>query len=252
MVSGKPVRRPSRTALTDETHDAIMSLIVNHQIAPDEHINIDALARGLNVSQTPIREALARLESENLVVKQPLRGYAATPLLTPTQADHMFRFRALLEPQSAARAAEQHTSADAEAMKAELETGRRIDHSDFDRAYAELGAHDQRFHDLVAAASGSKYLRDAIARLHCHLHMFRLYQSRKSSSLARSMDKEYHAAVFKDFYSPETGFLTVHGHSQIAEAIFARDARKAEATMFEHIDGSRLRNAPAVELIGKL
>lgn len=250
MASEKPPRRASRTVLTDETHNAIMALIVNHQIAPGEHINIDALARDLNVSQTPVREALASLESENLVVKQPLRGYTATPLLTPAQTDDMFQFRALIEPWGASRAATLHTDADAAAIQAELDVARQIDAADFDAAYDLMGAHDARFHELVAKASGSSYLQDTLSRMHCHMHMTRLYQARKSFSIEQQTNPEFVATVFKDFYSPQTGFLTVVGHTKIAEAIFARDAKLAHALMYEHIEGSRIRNAPAVELMG--
>lgn len=245
-------RRPSRSILTDETHDAIMALIVDHQIAPGEHINIDALARDLDVSQTPVREALARLESEELVVKQPLRGYAATPLLTHAQVDDLFQFRALIEPRAASQAAIVHTDEDAEAIRAELEAARAVDATDFDEAYALLGNHDARFHDLVAKASGSQYLRDALARTHCHMHMYRLYQARKSFSIEQQTKPEFLETVFREFYSEETGFLTVHGHTQIAEAIFAREPEQAEALMFEHIEGSRVRNSPAIKLLGQV
>jgi len=252
MASEKRVRRPSRTALTDETHQAVTALIVNHQIAPGEHINIDALARSLDVSQTPVREALARLESENLVVKQPLRGYIATPLLTPAQVDDMFRFRALIEPWGAARAATMHTEEDAAAIRAELEVAAQVRADDFDEAYELLGYHDKRFHDLVAKASGSTYLQDTLARMHCHMHMFRLYQARKKFSLEQQNAPEFIETVFKDFYNPETGFLTVQGHGTIAEAILARDPGKARSAMFEHIEGSRVRNSPGVQLMGSV
>ena len=69
-------------SLADETYDAIKAKILDHGIAPGEHVGIDELARELAVSQTPIREALARLESDGLVIKIPLRGYEATDLLS--------------------------------------------------------------------------------------------------------------------------------------------------------------------------
>ncbi|RZU67092.1 DNA-binding GntR family transcriptional regulator [Microterricola gilva] len=248
--SGNASRRPSRAVLSDETHDAIMELILDHQIAPGEHINIDALARDLDVSQTPVREALARLESEDLVVKKALRGYTATPLLTPEQVDDLFRFRALIEPWAASRAAVVHTEDDAAAILAELDGARQVDASDFDAAYAELGRHDARFHELVARTSGSAYLADALTRTHCHMHMHRLYQARKSFSPEQQSNPEFVETVFREFYTPETGFLTVQGHSEIAEAIFARDADRAGALMLDHIEGSRIRNSSAIQLLG--
>ena len=96
---------PRRQILTDETYDSIMSLLMNHQVQPGERINIDALSRMLGVSVTPVRETLARLESEGLVTKQPLVGYTATPLLTLAQLSDMYEVRLALEPLAARQAA---------------------------------------------------------------------------------------------------------------------------------------------------
>jgi len=171
-------------------------------------------------------------------------------LLTPAQADDMFAFRALIEPWAASQAATRHTASDAEAIRAELDVAKQVKAVDFDEAYALLGYHDERFHDLIAQASGSKYLRDTLSRMHCHMHMFRLYQSRKNLAVEQQDNPGSGETVFKQFYNAETGFLTVSGHAQIAEAIFAHDAEKAQALMLEHIEGSRIRNSTAIELMG--
>src|SRR4051812_43251817 len=89
---GSAVRRPSRSVLSDETYDALRIMLLDHTIPPGQRINIDSIARELDVSQTPVREALARLEADDLVVKQPLRGYSATELLTSDQIDDLFQF----------------------------------------------------------------------------------------------------------------------------------------------------------------
>lgn len=62
---------PARPSLSDDVYEAIKALIMNHAIAPGSRLSIDQLARDLAVSPTPIREALARLESDGLAVKEP-------------------------------------------------------------------------------------------------------------------------------------------------------------------------------------
>ncbi len=56
-------RRLRRHVLSDETYEAIKAMVMNHEISPGARVNIDALAQHLEVSQTPVREALARLEA---------------------------------------------------------------------------------------------------------------------------------------------------------------------------------------------
>ena len=80
---GQVERLPQRQALADDVYEAINALLMDSIIAPDARITIDTLARQLGVSPTPVREALARLESDGLVVKQGLRGYFATPAAEP-------------------------------------------------------------------------------------------------------------------------------------------------------------------------
>ena len=60
----------------------LRALIFDRHIAPDSWMAIDVLARDLGVSQTPIREALARLESEGLVIRKENGRYRTEPLLT--------------------------------------------------------------------------------------------------------------------------------------------------------------------------
>src|SRR5690348_8647984 len=82
ITRGSIARRPT---LTDDTYYASSRSLINQQIYPSEWINICALSLTLCFSVTPIRETLARLESEALVTKRPLAGYMATPLLTAAQ-----------------------------------------------------------------------------------------------------------------------------------------------------------------------
>src|SRR5258708_18300971 len=72
---------PSRQTLTDSVYEAVMELVMDQHIEAGGRVNIDLVARQLNVSPTPVREALARLEMDGLVMKEPLRGYSVTPTL---------------------------------------------------------------------------------------------------------------------------------------------------------------------------
>lgn len=211
---------PRRQALADEVHEAIKALLMDQRIAPEARVSIDGLARELGVSPTPVREALARLESAGLVVKEPLRGYRATPLLTRDQLDDLYRFRLLIEPWAAAHAAESSTADGCDRLRAEMDSCRAPAESGYE-SYRELAAHDTRFHLLIAELAGSEQVRSAFERTHCHLHIFRLHFERA------------------------IGSKTLDEHRAITEAVTSGDAPAARRAMSDHLKAaSRQRLRP--------
>lgn len=211
-MSTQQARAPGgRVIVMDETYERLKARIMDHVIAPGARISIDGLARELEVSQTPVRESLARLESEGLAVKLPLRGYRTTTLITPEEFEDLFQFRRLIEPWAARRAAERVDAAGARSLIAETESATPPRESNYE-AYRALAAHDQRFHNLVATLSGSDQVRRALERTHCHLHIFRLHWDRR--------------------FGPQT----LAEHHRIAEAITHGSADEAEQAMVDHIE----------------
>ncbi|WP_328990270.1 GntR family transcriptional regulator [Kribbella sp. NBC_01245] len=206
-------RLSRRQMLADDVYEAIKAMLMDHTIKPGARISIDGLARDFQVSSTPVREALARLESEGLADKEPLKGYRATPLLTLEEFDDLYAFRRLIEPWAARRAAELIDASGASQLRAELATAVEPTSADY-AGYKSLTAHDSRFHSLVAGLSGSDQVRLAFQRTHCHLHIFRLH------------------------YDRATGPEVLVEHRQIVEAITSGDPDAAEQAMQRHLDTS--------------
>jgi DNA-binding GntR family transcriptional regulator len=207
-------RAARRVILVDDVYESIKSMIMDHEVPPDDRISIEALARELEVSPTPVREALARLEADGLVVKRAMVGYATSPLLNRDQFEELFEMRTLLECTAAARAAERITPGTAVEL---AEEGRPPTVSTVER-YADSAPftiQDARFHDLIAFIAGSEMLRAAINRLHSHLHLHRLH----------------FPAVDAD--------VTAVEHAAIVKAIAAGDPVAAERAMHAHLDESR-------------
>jgi DNA-binding GntR family transcriptional regulator len=238
---GRGARRPSRSVLSDETYEALRVMLLDHTIPPGQRINIDSVARELDVSQTPVREALARLEADDLVVKQPLRGYSATELLNTEQLDDLFRFRALVEPWLAARAATERSAEDAEELLAEIQRGKQSLEMDLAQTYGELSRHDERFHFLIARMARSEFVSDAYAHAHCQLHVYRVTQA--SLAWLRESD-EIDEAQYGTANVKERGIVTLREHGLIADAIVAGQQNGAAAHMLDHVESSRKRIPP--------
>ena len=235
-----------RTVLSDGTYSQIRELLLSHQIAPGERVNIDALARELDVSQTPVRESLARLEADGLVAKEPLRGYKATDLLTVAQVQDLFQFRELIEPWAAMKAARSIDEQGHQRIRQELLTGKSAEKLGIDEAYPAMSKHDARFHALIAELSRSEFVRDAYIHTHCHLHLFRLYKVQKTWLDESQADAIGVRELFDLYYNPSSGFLALREHERIAEAVIGGDEVRASSLMLEHIENSLSRFTPTI------
>jgi DNA-binding GntR family transcriptional regulator len=217
-----PIPRLRRSTLGDDVYETITALIMQHTLAPGDRINIDALARQLEVSATPVREALARLESDGLVRKRALAGYTVSPLLTRDEFMDMFDMRLVLEGAAARWASSRAEEATRERIVSEAaSTAALRDDADGWQAHAAFTKLDAQFHDLIAAAAGNPLLRDGIARLHSHLHIHRLY-----------------------FPFAQTG-TTGEEHQRIAAAIRTGNPDAAEKAMRDHLTAARERHLAA-------
>jgi len=224
----QPARLGLRRALADEVYDVVLGLLMDQRIEPGSKVSIDGLARELDVSPTPVREALARLESEGLVAKRALRGYTAAPLLDADGLRKLFEMRRILEP-AAARLAGSRMPPEALAELEELAEQMRASASSAQNVetryqdYRDFADHDARFHRLIADHSGNDLLSDAIVRLRSHMHLYRLY--------------------FKHGIEEDTS----GEHEAVLDALRRRDSGGAEAAMLAHIESSCARMAPHVD-----
>lgn len=223
--------QPSEAGLTADSgagaavarsYSALRMQIVDGLIAPGARVNIDAAARELGVSQTPVREALQRLEGDDLVIYTPGRGYRTTSQLSLHELRSVFEFRLLIEPWAAATAADDRVDNPAGSLEREMRSFERVVERGSE-VRKEMLAHDTRFHDLVIAATNNPVLRRAYRQTHCHLHVFRL------------------VPVDVD------GTLTVTEHRAIVRAIRSRDRAEAEHVMAEHLRNSFGRSARAFD-----
>jgi DNA-binding GntR family transcriptional regulator len=221
---------PSRQTLTDSVYEAVTELVMDQHIEAGARVNIDLVARQLNVSPTPVREALARLEMDGLVMKEPLRGYSVTPALDTKTFNDLYDVRRLLEPFAARRAAERRDDKVLGVLDRELDEMRRLVGTSAGPAgstyhdYRAFAMQDARFHEAIAGTSGNSLLSDTLRRLRSHLRLYRLYHR---------------------YYTMDIGAATVSEHESILDAIRAGDAGGAEAAMLAHISRSRERSEGA-------
>lgn len=193
-TSGMPPPRPGGR-LADDVYDTLLGQLMSLRIEPGSRVTIDVLARELGVSQTPIRDALNRMEAEGLVVRVPHAGYRIPPQITRQRFEDMLEVRLLLEPAAARRSAERASLEQVSGLRrmlvemAELEGGAGL------MAYGAFGLRDAAFHDLVALSAENQVIRETLARLHSHVHLFRLHRDTQVTHLAMAEHEDVVAAI---------------------------------------------------------
>lgn len=94
----------NRMNLTEEIYRIVKEDILSHKLTSGEKINIDQLARSLEVSNIPIREALSRLQSEGYLHMVPYKGMFVN-LMNLQQLNELYEIRLNLEPLAVEKAA---------------------------------------------------------------------------------------------------------------------------------------------------
>lgn len=211
-------------SVVDAVYDSIYERLMSLEIAPGARIPMDLIARELGVSQTPVREALARLERERLVCKAHLIGFSSAPLLTRKQFDDLSAFRLLLEPEGARLAALRMTPEKLHSLEIiAADMGEGAPALDRTSRYSRFARIDAQFHDAILDIAGNEVIRSTLHNQHVHLHLFRLM---------------FHTRVTQE---------ALEEHENLLAAFRAGDAGAAEAAMRAHLTASRDRLLQAFE-----
>jgi DNA-binding GntR family transcriptional regulator len=227
-------RKNAAKPAANGVYDTLRSLIMDGELPPDTRINIVALSRDLGVSQTPVREALQRLEGDNLITYEPGRGYSTTALLDLDGLRALFEFRLLVEPWAARAAAVDRLSNPGPLLDRELDSFERAlaapenetgGHESYRDIRQQLVAHDAAFHAAILKATGNPVTEQAYTQTHCHLHTFRLYPEDIDTANTVTEHRRISAAI--NGCAPEEAERAMTGHIRKA---FDRFAKAFDAT----------------------
>lgn len=163
-------RALERHLLRDTAYSAIREAIVDGTLAPDERLHDAELCAWLNLSRTPVREALARLEDEGLVETIPQRFTRVRPVLA-SDAHDCFPLLAVLHALATELAVPKLGPGDIEAL-------RSINH-DFVEAMSRREptatyTADERFHEVFVRAAGNRDLVHTLGRMSARLRRLEL------------------------------------------------------------------------------
>lgn len=95
--SSSPVTLEKTQGLSERVYRAILQMLARGSLRRGSTLRIDILAKGLDVSPTPVREALARLAATGLVLHESRKGYTVAPPISARQLSELMDARRLIE-----------------------------------------------------------------------------------------------------------------------------------------------------------
>ncbi|WP_157973704.1 GntR family transcriptional regulator [Tropicimonas sp. IMCC34043] len=195
-----------------QAYEQILELIQKGEIRPGEFVNERRLAELLEMTRTPVRDALLILEGEGLLMRHG-RGLQVRQMHIEDYMDAL-QIRSLLEPEMARMAAGRIRTEELASIRARLESLRATElGARADRA--TVRSVDEDLHDMIAEAAGNPQLGQIIRNLRRQTQMFDL----------RAM--------------PERLADTCDEHLRIVEALSSSDVDAARDAMRDHLDKVR-------------
>lgn len=195
--------------LRKQVYSDLRMAILTGKIAPGTRLVESALAEEMGVSRTPIREALHKLDLEELVHSIPRVGYMVNDM-TEYEIEDLFSTRIAIEQLAARWALEKITPEEIERIENNLKKADRILKNGMTRKMIDL---DTEFHEIICKASRSKRLYQISQMLREHMLKFRI----------------------ACLHLPEIAKRARDGHFEILKAIKSKDPRKTDDSILQHM-----------------
>lgn len=180
----------TRTSLKQVAYDKIKSKIINCELEPGSFLNEETLCQELEMSRTPVRDALGRLEQEHLITIYPKKGFCVMPF-TANEILNVYEGRILLEPYIIRTYCQHLDRSILEEMRVLLKEEMKSSNAPDNNIY-EL---DYRFHSLIVHQCKNDYLLQLYNDLNVQNDRIRVLAGRASDERLQITFDE-HAKVF--------------------------------------------------------
>lgn len=197
----------SLSSNVERVYNAVKSMASSFQLKPDERINETSLAKTLDTSRTPLREALNRLAAEGLLAFKTGKGFYCRSL-GPKDILDLYEVRLAIERRTVRLACERATD---EQIADLLDYVEEFTLDDPDTDLLHLVRIDEGFHMRIAQMSGNAQLVRILDNVNARIHFIRWVDMKERRK------------------------VTYAEHLAIATAIGNRDTDAALATIQQHV-----------------
>ena len=210
----------------NQAYEYLINAIIENELPPGTLIREMELSEKLNMSRSPIREALRQLETEGVVISYPSRGTIVTPI-TVSDVEEIYELRSMFELWALEQGFHRFTYDELEALL-----------NDFTDAYQNrdwkaLHKTDLQFHQSIINKSGSKRLCNFVNTLNVQIERIRRYGAKDVSRMDISFAE----------------------HTEVIRAIQSNDLEASKKTLKKHlrsVSNSAIETARMIDISSHL
>jgi DNA-binding GntR family transcriptional regulator len=206
----------SRRVLADVVTDDLRDAIISHELEPGRRLAEDDLANQMGVSRGPVREALARLEREGLVVIERHRG-ARIASWDRRDIEEIFSLRLVLEELAIEWACKNATAADFISLEAPIKEFRLLNAKT--RTPKAVSRLDLEFHSALFMSAHHDRLFRAWEILRSQMHSFLIYTWTRDDTINKTLMSSWDV-----------------DHKKFVDIIRKRDVKGGKAEIKAHVE----------------
>ncbi len=217
-------------SLRQQVYQALKQIILKGDLASGERVVETKLAEQLQVSRTPIREAIGQLKREQLIVSKGNSGFRVATL-SVQDAAQLYDCRIALEQLSVKNACEQITSKQLKQLERYVLLAEKLAKSESSKSDSlKLLEIDYQFHHLIAESSNNQWLLALLEQVFDKMALLRVQTTK---------------------HNPQVLEIRLE-HREVYQAIALKDSILAQATVKEHLTASKARVVKELNIINNL
>ena len=217
-------------SLQEQTYQALRTAILSGELTPGQRLVETHLAKKLQVSRTPIREALRQLQREELVIAEP-NNMLRVATISMTDAVQLYDCRLALEQLSVAEACENATETQIQNLNMMvMQAEKLIKSKPSQLTNYQLLDLDYRFHRLLAESSGNLRLRSLLDQVFDKMMLLRIHtiQNNRDVLEIRTEHRQIYEAV--QARNPETATQAIKAHLVASKERVVREMKNLQQT----------------------
>ena len=212
-----------KVATRDKVYSILNKAILQGDLKPGQRLVESKLAESMNISRTPVREAIIWLEQKGLVIASPPKGIMVAPLSTSEELIEFYDINSVLRGLAARKAVQNITFSEINQLKEIIQKSEQYLNENSLKNISKLNV---KFYLIIEKCSDSKELVILLE------NVYKKTSERFSEILSRKRRQE----------------KSIKEHKEILEALMKKDGELTEFLMRKHIENGKEALLQEIEL----